>query len=247
MRHHKNTPKVWVCPYPKCNKSYSLKSNMLQHAKAKHPSFQLPGYAQDAQRRSLPIPKPNLPSGPALTNTASPHRPPQEQGLSSPMNQMLSNAFSVPPVTPQIGIKPDPQGLQPMSPAIPPMASFQALMYQNMQQQLLMHQMMQAAQFQAQAQGQPHPQDLSRASPSLLPSPSAPIANQFANNFNSYPMPMLPPMMPLPFPPSPYGYPPSPYISSAPTLPSPNAYPSINSHMSSMSGVKPISGPSNGQ
>jgi len=57
LRYPKNAPKLWVCPYLKCTKAYSLKSNMLQHARGKHPFFKLPTYAQDSQRRSLPIPQ----------------------------------------------------------------------------------------------------------------------------------------------------------------------------------------------
>jgi len=56
FRYPKNAPKLWICPFEKCTKAYSLKSNMLQHARCKHPNFKLPTYAQDSQRRSLPIP-----------------------------------------------------------------------------------------------------------------------------------------------------------------------------------------------
>jgi hypothetical protein len=55
LRYPKNAPKLWICPFGKCYKAYSLKSNMLQHARGKHPHFKLPTYAQDSQRRSLPI------------------------------------------------------------------------------------------------------------------------------------------------------------------------------------------------
>lgn len=55
LRNHKNTPKVWTCPFPRCGKSYSLKSNMLQHTRSKHPHFKMPAFAQDSSRRSLPV------------------------------------------------------------------------------------------------------------------------------------------------------------------------------------------------
>src|SRR4051812_34647630 len=73
MRHHKDTPKVWVCPYAKCNKAYSMKSNMLYHVRAKHPTFRIPDYAQNSQGRSLPIPKDAYnPQKPAINLTPQP-------------------------------------------------------------------------------------------------------------------------------------------------------------------------------
>jgi hypothetical protein len=107
LRYPKNSLKVWICPFDECKKAYSLKSNMLQHARSNHPHFKIPTYAQDSQRRSLPILQEDYrPHKPAINMTPKPLPKPRTQGTT--VTQILPPHLQILP--PQLGYLPQTAG-----------------------------------------------------------------------------------------------------------------------------------------
>jgi len=143
-----NSPKVWVCTVPDCNKSYSLKSNLLQHFKVQHPFYQLPpsisnrnntpvfyntAMAHPQQMPPLRNSMPSLPSLPHMMPQPNQSYVPQPMVMphyGHPQYAVYANQY-LPSFSPQMAMSMAPMGIDPMQ------FAFSQQLQQQQQQQLM--------------------------------------------------------------------------------------------------------------